>query len=135
MNKNVQCINLNRDYDAFWGVIGKRERLRFQTKLFMLDGISREPVVLNDTFLFSYPLPNRTYRLNATAIWIIFNNNFFHLFTLKGVPVTNHLEKKVRGPVIYRGHSIYLKMEKHVHDSSMRKMVKYDVSSFRFIEI
>ena len=59
------------------------------------DSISRELVVLNDTFLFSYPLQIECIDSMLLVLDNV-NNNFFHLFTLKGVPIKS-LEKKGKG--------------------------------------
>ena len=67
------------------GCHSTKEKIEFSNRVICSDSISRELVVLNDTFLFSYPLQIEC-----------INNKFFHLFTLKGVPIKS-LEKKGKG--------------------------------------
>lgn len=61
------------------------------------------------------------------------NNNFFHLFTLKGVPIKSFGEKG-QGPADFINvESFNLSEDRkimYVYDTSLRKIVKYDVSSF-----
>ena len=130
MNKNVSVLILIGI--ILWGCHPAKEKVEFSNEVICSDSISRELVVLNDTFLFSYPLQ---IALIDSMLLVLdnVNNNFFHLFTLKGVPVKSFGEKG-QGPADFINVGAFNLSEDgknmYAYDSSMRKIVKYDVSSF-----
>lgn len=77
------------------GCHSTKEKIEFSNRVICSDSILRELVVLNDTFLFSYPLQMECIDSMLLVLDNV-NNNFFHLFTLKGVPIKS-LEKKGKG--------------------------------------
>lgn len=77
------------------GCHSTKEKIEFSNRVICSDSISRELVVLNDTFLFSYPLQIECIDSMLLVLDNV-NNNFFHLFTLKGVPIKS-LEKRGKG--------------------------------------
>ncbi len=130
MNKNVSVLILIGI--ILWGCHPAKEKVEFSNEVICSDSISRELVVLNDTFLFSYPLQ---IELIDSMLLVLdnVNNNFFHLFTLKGIPVKSFGEKG-QGPADFINVGAFNLSEDgknmYAYDSSMRKIVKYDVSSF-----
>lgn len=130
MNKNVSVLILIGI--ILGGCHPAKEKAEFSNEVICSDSISRELVVLNDTFLFSYPLQ---IELIDSMLLVLdnVNNNFFHLFTLKGIPVKSFGEKG-QGPADFINVGAFNLSEDgknmYAYDSSMRKIVKYDVSSF-----
>ena len=109
-----------------------KEKIEFSNRVICSDSISRGLVVLNDTFLFSYPLQMECIDSMLLVLDNV-NNNFFHLFTLKGVPIKSFGEKG-QGPTDFINvESFNLSEDRknmYAYDTSLRKIVKYDVSSF-----
>ena len=114
------------------GCHSTKEKIEFSNRVICSDSISRELVVLNDTFLFSYPLQIECIDSMLLVLDNV-NNNFFHLFTLKGVPIKSFGEKG-QGPIDFINvESFNLSEDRetmYAYDTSLRKIVKYDVSSF-----
>ena len=114
------------------GCHSTKEKIEFSNRVICSDSISRGLVVLNDTFLFSYPLQMECIDSMLLVLDNV-NNNFFHLFTLKGVPIKSFGEKG-QGPTDFINvESFNLSEDRknmYAYDTSLRKIVKYDVSSF-----